>query len=48
MLLLQRVTATKIPQMCRTYEKEYVLSDLMSILKYRTADEQDQIRVVAT
>ena len=48
MLLLQRVTATKIPQMCRTYEKEYVLSDLISILKHRSTDEQDQIRVLAT
>jgi predicted metal-dependent phosphotriesterase family hydrolase len=48
MLLLQRVTATKISQMCRAYEKEYVLSDLISILKHRSTDEQDQIRVLAT
>ena len=48
MLLLQRVTATKISQMCRVYEKEYVLSDLISILKHRSTDEQDQIRVLAT
>ena len=47
MLLLQRVTATKISQMCKVYEKEYVLSDLISILKHRSTDEQDQIRVLA-
>ena len=33
MLMLQRVTATKIAEMCKVYEKEYVLSDLISILK---------------
>lgn len=48
MLLLQRVTATKITQMCQVYEKEYVVSDLISILKHRSTDEQDQIRVLAT
>lgn len=48
MLLLQRVTATKISHMCKVYEKEYVLSDLISILKHRSTDEQDQIRVLAT
>lgn len=48
MLLLQRVTATKIPLMCKVYEKEYILQDLISILKNRSTDEQDQIRVLAT
>lgn len=48
MLLLQRVTATKLPHMCKVYEKEYILSDLISILKHRSTDEQDQIRVLAT
>lgn len=48
MLLLQRVTATNIPKMCKVYEKEHVLSDLISILKHRSTDEQDQIRVLAT
>lgn len=47
MLLLQRVTAMKIPEMCRVYEKDYVISDLISILKHRSTDEQDQIRVLA-
>ena len=47
MILLQRVTATKIAQMCQVYEKEYVVSDLLSILKHRSTDEQDQIRVLA-
>ncbi len=47
MLLLQRVTAMKIPQMCQVYEKEYLISDLISILKHRSTDEQDQIRVLA-
>ena len=47
MLMLQRVTATKIAEMCKVYEKEYVLSDLISILKHRSTDEQDQIRVLA-
>jgi hypothetical protein len=41
------VTATKISHMCKVYEKEYVLSDLISILKHRSTDEQDQIRVLA-
>ena len=48
MLLLQRVTATKIPEMCQVYEKEFVLSSLIAILKHRSTDEQDQIRVLAT
>lgn len=48
MLLLQRVTATKIPEMCQVYEKEFVLQSLISILKHRSTDEQDQIRVLAT
>lgn len=48
MLLLQRVTATKISHMCKVYEKEYILSDLIGILKHRSTDEQDQIRVLAT
>jgi hypothetical protein len=47
MLLLQRVTATKIPEMCQVYEKEFVLSSLIGILKHRSTDEQDQIRVLA-
>ena len=47
MLLLQRVTAMKIPEMCEVYEKEFVISDLISILKHRSTDEQDQIRVLA-
>lgn len=47
MLLLQRVTAMKIPEMCHVYEKDYVVSDLISILKHRSTDEQDQIRVLA-
>jgi serine/threonine-protein phosphatase 2A regulatory subunit A len=47
MLMLQRVTATKISDMCKVYEKEFVLSDLISILKHRSTDEQDQIRVLA-
>lgn len=47
MLLLQRVTATKLSQMCQVYEKDYVVSDLISILKHRSTDEQDQIRVLA-
>lgn len=38
MLLLQRVTATKIPHMCKVYEKEYLLQDLISILKNRSTD----------
>ena len=48
MLLLQRVTATKISHMCKVYEKDYILSDLINILKHRSTDEQDQIRVLAT
>jgi predicted metal-dependent phosphotriesterase family hydrolase len=48
MLLLQRVTASKISYLCKVYEKEFVLSDLISILKHRSTDEQDQIRVLAT
>ena len=48
MLLLQRVTATKVPEMCQVYEKEFVLSSLIAILKHRSTDEQDQIRVLAT
>lgn len=48
MLLLQRVTATKIAQICQVYEKEHVVNDLISILKHRSTDEQDQIRVLAT
>lgn len=47
MLLLQRVTATKIPHMCRVYEKEFIITDLINILKHRSSDEQDQIRVLA-
>ena len=38
MLLLQRVTAMKIPEMCHVYEKDYVISDLISILKHRSTD----------
>lgn len=38
MLLLQRVTATKIAQMCQVYEKEYVVNDLINILKHRSTD----------
>lgn len=34
--------------MCKVYEKEYILSDLINILKHRSTDEQDQIRVLAT
>lgn len=48
MLLLQRVTAMKIPQLCKVYEKEFLLQDLISMLKNRSTDEQDQIRVLAT
>jgi len=48
MLLLQRVTTSKIPLMCRAYEKEFLLQDLITILKNRSTDEQDQIRVLAT
>ena len=33
--------------MCNVYEKEFVVSDLISILKHRSTDEQDQIRVLA-
>ena len=35
---MQRATASKIPQLCRVYEKEYVLSDLINLLKYRASD----------
>jgi hypothetical protein len=38
MLLLQRVTTTKIPLMCKVYEKEFLLQDLISILKNRSTD----------
>ncbi len=48
MLMLQRITASKISHLCKVYEKEFVLSDLISILKHRSTDEQDQIRVLAT
>jgi serine/threonine-protein phosphatase 2A regulatory subunit A len=34
--------------MCKVYEKEYILTDLIGILKHRSTDEQDQIRVLAT
>ena len=34
--------------MCQAYEKEFVLSSLIGILKHRSTDEQDQIRVLAT
>ncbi len=34
--------------MCRAYEKEFLLQDLITILKNRSTDEQDQIRVLAT
>ena len=48
MLLLQRVTAIKIPEMCKVYEKQYLIQDLITMLKNRSSDEQDQIRVLAT
>ena len=38
MLLLQRVTATKISHMCKVYEKDFILSDLINILKHRSTD----------
>lgn len=45
--MLQRITASKISYLCKVYEKEFVLSDLISILKNRSTNEQDQVRVLA-